>query len=110
MLQDAALSAVFSLLNADDVRVRETIANTLVQLTARLFFPEDWPGIEEFAIFNFHPPTPVIFSFAGQDALIAVVERKAAFLTGQSSAVNWCSGSKAEDLNEQHLHVPRFAT
>ncbi len=99
------------MLSDEDARVRETIGATLVQLTARLFFAEDWPGVGEAEVQRLSRRTideSTFFSRSGQDALIAVVERKAAFLTGQASAVSWCSGSKTEDLNEQHLHVPRF--
>lgn len=33
------------MLGAEDARVREALASTFVQLTARLFFAEDWPGL-----------------------------------------------------------------
>jgi hypothetical protein len=53
----------------EDLRVREASAKCLLDLVPRLFYAEDWPG---------------------QDALTALVEREAAFLTGKASKISWC--------------------
>lgn len=83
-LQKCALDATYHLLGDEDLRVREAAVQTLVRLVMRLFYAADW---------------------IGQDPLIALVERKAAFLSGRSSGSDWGSNTTGGDI--QHMHVPR---
>jgi len=87
-LQQNALDATYHLLGDEDLRVREAAVATLVQLVMRLFYAADW---------------------VGQDPLIALVERKAAFLAGRSASSDWgaSGGDDGGDGDIQHLHVPR---
>eukprot|EP00043_Microstomoeca_roanoka_P018356 m.195756 g.195756 ORF g.195756 m.195756 type:complete len:2762 (-) comp16809_c0_seq3:28-8313(-) len=85
-VQTMALDTMFHLLADEDYRVRDAAAEALVQLTAHLFYEEDWPG---------------------QDALSAAVERKAAYLAGVATSISWFGDGQGNFKREVHLDVPR---
>ncbi|EGD75961.1 hypothetical protein PTSG_00669 [Salpingoeca rosetta] len=85
-VQPMAIDTLMQLLGDEDQRVRAKAAHAFVRLTALLFFEEDWPG---------------------QDALAAVVERRATYLAGVATSISWFGDGEGNFNRETHLDVPR---